>query len=133
MPLYGSECWMRAPLHQSDPSYSTHSLLPALYKASKKRPTNIFTLKMATAMSAETLDKFQHSTRLIPESRSFTNLTLSGYGFPNPLNPLKYSGHYMYHLSFHSVTLHLAHRVFLWVSYDSQKQERCFPKNTLTN
>jgi hypothetical protein len=31
-----------------------------------------FTLKMATAMSAETLDKFQHSTRPIPENRSYT-------------------------------------------------------------
>jgi hypothetical protein len=29
-----------------------------------------FTLKMATAMFAETLDTFQHSTRLFPESRS---------------------------------------------------------------
>jgi hypothetical protein len=32
-----------------------------------------FTLKMATAMSAETLDNFQVSTWLIPESRSFTS------------------------------------------------------------
>jgi hypothetical protein len=31
-----------------------------------------FTLKMATAMSAETMDNFQHSTQLIPESRSCT-------------------------------------------------------------
>jgi hypothetical protein len=31
---------------------------------------NIFTLKMAIAMFAETLDNFQHSTRLIPESRT---------------------------------------------------------------
>jgi hypothetical protein len=32
----------------------------------------IFTLKMATATFSETLDNFQHSTRLIPESRSCT-------------------------------------------------------------
>jgi hypothetical protein len=32
----------------------------------------IFTLKMATAMFAETLDNFQHSKRLIPDSRSCT-------------------------------------------------------------
>jgi hypothetical protein len=31
-----------------------------------------FTLKMATAMSSETLDNSQHSTRLIPESRDCT-------------------------------------------------------------
>jgi hypothetical protein len=31
-----------------------------------------FTLKMATAMFAETLDNFQYSTRLNPESRSYT-------------------------------------------------------------
>jgi hypothetical protein len=31
-----------------------------------------FILKMATAMLAETLDNFQHSTRLIPECRSCT-------------------------------------------------------------
>jgi hypothetical protein len=48
------------------------SLLPTPYEASKKYPANIFTLKIATAMFAETLDNFQHSTRLIPESRSFT-------------------------------------------------------------
>jgi hypothetical protein len=32
-----------------------------------------FTLKMATAMSAETLDNCQHSTLLIPENRSSTS------------------------------------------------------------
>jgi hypothetical protein len=31
-----------------------------------------FTLKMATAMFAETLDNSQHSTRLNPECRSYT-------------------------------------------------------------
>jgi hypothetical protein len=31
-----------------------------------------FTLKMATAMFAETLDNFQRLTRFIPESRSYT-------------------------------------------------------------
>jgi hypothetical protein len=31
-----------------------------------------FILKMATAMFVETLDNFQHSTRLIPESQSCT-------------------------------------------------------------
>jgi hypothetical protein len=36
------------------------------------QPTHIFTLKMATVMFAETMDIFQHSTRLIPESRSLT-------------------------------------------------------------
>jgi hypothetical protein len=30
------------------------------------------TLKMATTMFVEPLDKFEHSTRLIPESLSFT-------------------------------------------------------------
>jgi hypothetical protein len=33
---------------------------------------NMFTLKMATSMSAETLEIFRHSTQLIPESRSCT-------------------------------------------------------------
>jgi hypothetical protein len=46
--------------------------------ASIKRPINIFTLKMETAMFAETLDNFQHSTRLISESRSFTLFVLGG-------------------------------------------------------
>jgi hypothetical protein len=32
----------------------------------------IFTLKMATGVFVETLDNSKHSTRLIPESRSFT-------------------------------------------------------------
>jgi hypothetical protein len=41
------------------------------YKDLQKRPTNTFTLKMATATLAETLDNFQHSTQFIPESRSF--------------------------------------------------------------
>jgi hypothetical protein len=31
-----------------------------------------FTLNMATAMFAETLDNSQHSTRINPESRSYT-------------------------------------------------------------
>jgi hypothetical protein len=31
-----------------------------------------FTLKMATVMFTETVDNSQHSTRLIPESRSYT-------------------------------------------------------------
>jgi hypothetical protein len=39
----------------------------------KKTPNRyIFTLKMATAMFTETLNNFQHSTRLNPESRSCT-------------------------------------------------------------
>jgi hypothetical protein len=45
-------------------------LLPAL--GSPKCPINIFTLKMTTAVFAEMLDNFQHLTRLIPKSRSFT-------------------------------------------------------------
>jgi hypothetical protein len=36
----------------------------------------IFTLKMATAMFVETLDNFQHSSRLIPESRRCTALSI---------------------------------------------------------
>jgi hypothetical protein len=36
-----------------------------------------FTLKMVTAMSAETLDNSQHSTRLIPESLSCTSFTMT--------------------------------------------------------
>jgi hypothetical protein len=32
----------------------------------------IFTLKMATTMFAKTLDNYQHSTRLNPQSRSYT-------------------------------------------------------------
>jgi hypothetical protein len=43
-----------------------------LYKASKTPNYYIFTLKMATAMSAETFDNSQQPTRLIPESRCCT-------------------------------------------------------------
>jgi hypothetical protein len=45
-----------SPLHHSAPSNPTRQFLPALYKASKKSSLYTFTLKMATAMSAETLD-----------------------------------------------------------------------------
>jgi hypothetical protein len=34
---------------------------------------DIFTLSMTTAMFTKTLDNVQHSTRLTPESRSFTS------------------------------------------------------------
>jgi hypothetical protein len=51
----------------------TTALLPALYKASKETPNHYtFTLKMATAMFVETLDDSEHSTRLTPESQSYT-------------------------------------------------------------
>jgi hypothetical protein len=49
----------------------------APYKASKKLTTNIFTMKKATEKFAET-DNFQHSKRLIPESRSFSQHSLHG-------------------------------------------------------
>jgi hypothetical protein len=58
-------------LHQSAPSNPTLHLLPALKKVAKNAQT-LHILKMATAMLAETFDNFQHSTRLIPESRSCT-------------------------------------------------------------
>jgi hypothetical protein len=46
------------------------------YKASKKNATSIFTLKMAPIMFTKTLDNFQHSVWLTPESRNFTlNIT----------------------------------------------------------
>jgi hypothetical protein len=54
------------------PVRSTHPpsrILPDLYKASIQP---VFTLKMAAAEFAETLNNFQHSTLLIPESRSCT-------------------------------------------------------------
>jgi hypothetical protein len=55
-----------APISTSSTYYLPHIRLP-------KRPNHYtFTLKMATAMFAETLDNFQHSTRLIPEGRSCT-------------------------------------------------------------
>jgi hypothetical protein len=53
-------------------SIPTRRQLLALYRASKKSNYYILTLKMATEMSAKTLDNFQHSTPLIPESRSYT-------------------------------------------------------------
>jgi hypothetical protein len=59
--------------HQSAPSNQTRHLLTALYKAAKKTPNHyILTLKTATRMFTETLYNSQHSTRLIPESRSCT-------------------------------------------------------------
>jgi hypothetical protein len=42
-----------------------------VYRVLVKRP-NTYSLKMATAMFAETLENPQHSTRLIPESRTGT-------------------------------------------------------------
>jgi hypothetical protein len=44
--------------------------LPYIGPRFPKKKYNIFTLKMANAMFAETLYNIQHSTRLIPESRS---------------------------------------------------------------
>jgi hypothetical protein len=40
----------------------------------------IFTLKMAATVFSTTFDNFQHSTRLIPESRSYTLLLSLGLG-----------------------------------------------------
>jgi hypothetical protein len=43
-----------------------------------------------------------------------------------PVNSLKHSGSYMCRLLLHSINLHFAHRVYLWVSYDSQDKQRLF-------
>jgi hypothetical protein len=49
-----------------------------------KMPNNcIFALKMATLMFAETLDNFQHSTRLIPEAEVVQS---NCYGVAAPLD-----------------------------------------------
>jgi hypothetical protein len=47
-------------------------MLKVIQRFGREPNQYMFTLKMAAAISAETLDKFQHSTRLIPEGRSFT-------------------------------------------------------------
>jgi hypothetical protein len=57
-------------VRQSDPLYPIHLLLPYLHKAFQYSKPCAFTLKMANAFFAETLDNFQHSTQHIPESRS---------------------------------------------------------------
>jgi hypothetical protein len=44
-----------------------------------------------------------------------------------PLNPLKHSGYYMYHLLSHSEALHLPTKC-LCVSYESQKSSSCIPR-----
>jgi hypothetical protein len=40
------------------------------------------------------------------------------------VNPLKHSGSYMYQLIKHSVTLHFAQRVYLWVLYNYENKQR---------
>jgi hypothetical protein len=55
----------------------TRHLLPALSEASKTPKYCILSLKMATEMSAEMLDNFYHSSRLIPGSLSRTNADYS--------------------------------------------------------
>jgi hypothetical protein len=42
--------------------------LPYLRKSAKTSSHYIFTLKMATAVFAEMIDNFQHSTQFIPKS-----------------------------------------------------------------
>jgi hypothetical protein len=59
------------------PPISTHQIQLATYflpyiKLPKTPIHYTFTLKMVTVMFAETLVNFQHSTRLTPESRSYT-------------------------------------------------------------
>jgi hypothetical protein len=46
--------------------------LMVLTGGAEERAAITFTLKMATTVFAETLNKSQHSTRLNPESRSYT-------------------------------------------------------------
>jgi hypothetical protein len=41
------------------------------------------------------------------------------------INSLKSSGNYMYHLTI-SNSPHFLRRVYLWVSYDSQNEQRLF-------
>jgi hypothetical protein len=60
------------------------AFLEAIYRAGSRRPPAActvygFALKVATAMSAETLDNFQYSSWLIHESQSFTFVS----GFEN--------------------------------------------------
>jgi hypothetical protein len=48
---------------------------PCPTKGCQKTGQFVFTLKMAAAMPAETLDSSQHSTRLMSESRGFISVT----------------------------------------------------------
>jgi hypothetical protein len=65
-----------------------------LYTRPPRTPNQYtYTLKMATAMSAETLDKLQHSTWLIPENRSHAlciKMLASLNIMSSPNFPLKY-------------------------------------------
>jgi hypothetical protein len=66
--------WIAA--HSSTPPTSTMKSNSPPAACPKKGFQNssyyAFTMKMATAMFAETLNNIQHSTRLTPESRSYT-------------------------------------------------------------
>jgi endoribonuclease Dicer len=48
------------------------------------------------------------------------------------VNPLKPSGYYMYHLLYHTKTLHSTHTVYLCVLYGSHNKQRLFPQTALT-
>jgi hypothetical protein len=53
---------------------------------------------------------------------TFTKVTTCGI----LLNFFRHSGNYTYHLVLQSITLHFAHRAYLWVSYDSQNKKLFF-------
>jgi hypothetical protein len=93
---------------------------------------------------SDTLELYSISPRLIPTRRfqccdnfGFIYSQLIGCWISlciwhNITNPLKPSGHYMYHLLWHTKILHSAHRVYLCVSYGSHNKQRLFPQTALT-
>jgi hypothetical protein len=48
------------------------------------------------------------------------------------LNPLKFSGYYMYHLLQHTKNLHSVNKVYLYVPYGSPNKPRLFLQTALT-
>jgi hypothetical protein len=55
-------------------------------EAPRTRPHYTFTLKMATAMFAETLFNTQHSTRLTPDSKSYTFISFVNFPCFRPIH-----------------------------------------------
>jgi hypothetical protein len=70
-PLFIQSRAARSSVHPITPSSPTHRPVPDLFLRFPIR-TKTLTLKMATATFVETLGNRQYSTRLIPESRSYT-------------------------------------------------------------
>jgi hypothetical protein len=77
------------------------------------------TLKTETLCSSETfVPIYQTTLHHIPGNRN--------------VNSLKPSGHYIYHLLYHTKTLHSAHTVYLCVPYGSHNKQRLFLQTALT-